>query len=406
MSGLRTSHRVLAGDARALALPEGSVDLVVTSPPYPMIAMWDEVFAALDPRMPGLLATDPAAAFEAQHATLDAVWAECRRLLRPGGLLCVNVGDATRTLDGVFRLWSNHARILRACEALGFHVLPDVLWRKPTNAPNKFMGSGMLPGGAYVTYEHEYVLVLRNGPGRTFATADEKRLRRQSAYFWEERNVWFSDVWMGLAGTDQGRAGATPRGGAARGARAARRGATASEEMVSAGAAPGGGVPGVAALGPLFAQTPPPPPDTPAPEAPPAPPRERSAAFPLELPWRLVHMYSVYGDVVLDPFAGTGTTALAAACAGRSSVSVEREPALAAGIRARLAEAPRLRRATGRLAAHRRFVDERLAAGKPFAHHNAVHDTPVVTSQERELTVWEATGVERGDDVSVMYQRV
>ena len=198
-----TTHRVLVGDARSLGIPDASVDLVVTSPPYPMIAMWDALFSALDPRVGALLATNPDAAFEAQHAALDAVWAECRRVLRPGGLLCVNVGDATRTLDGVFRLWPNHARILRACAALGFHVLPDVLWRKPTNAPNKFMGSGMLPGGAYVTYEHEYVLVLRNGPPRAFPGAADKARRRASAYFWEERNTWFSDLWMGLAGTEQ-----------------------------------------------------------------------------------------------------------------------------------------------------------------------------------------------------------
>ena len=38
-----------------------------------------------------------------------------------------------------------------------------------------------------------------------------------------------------------------------------------------------------------------------------APPGLRSAAFPLELPWRLIHMYSIQGDTVLDPFAGTGT---------------------------------------------------------------------------------------------------
>lgn len=325
---MRTSHRVVVGDARALDLPDASVHLVVTSPPYPMIAMWDDAFAALDPAVPRLLEADPAAAFEAQHAVLDAVWAACRRALVPGGFLCVNVGDATRTL-GQFRLWSNHARIIAACERLGFTTLPDILWRKPTNAPNKFMGSGMLPGGAYVTYEHEYVLVFRSGGPRAF-DADDKRRRRESAYFWEERNLWFSDLWSGLTGTDQG----LPRGA----------------------------------------------------------PRERSGAFPLDLPWRLVHMYALHGDTVLDPFAGTGTTALAAACAGRSSVSVEREPALADGVFARVAEAPRLRRAEGRLAAHRRFVDERLAAGKTFAHHNTPHDVPVVTGQEIDLTLHEAVG--------------
>jgi DNA modification methylase len=39
-------------------------------------------------------------------------------------------------------------------------------------------------------------------------------------------------------------------------------------------------------------------------------------AFPPALPLRLVLMFSIYGDRVLDPFLGTGTTALAAALTG------------------------------------------------------------------------------------------
>ncbi|MDP2307535.1 MAG: site-specific DNA-methyltransferase [Pseudomonadota bacterium] len=326
---MQTTHRVLTGDARRLhSVADASVALVVTSPPYPMIAMWDDVFAAMNPSVKADLERAPARAFEAQHATLDAVWAECHRVLLPGGILCVNIGDATRTLAGEFRLWSNHGRVLRACEALGFSILPDILWRKPTNAPNKFMGSGMLPGGAYVTYEHEYVLVLRKGGLRVFTGDDSRRARRESAYFWEERNVWFSDLWSDLLGAGQAM--------------------------------------------------------TRAPDL-----RERSAAFPLELPSRLVHMYSVYGDTVLDPFAGTGTTLLAAACAGRNSVGVELEAAFAERIHARVAAAPTLGRAAARMAAHRRFVAERLAAGKTLAHHNGPHDVPVITGQERDLCLYE-----------------
>jgi hypothetical protein len=74
---------------------------------------------------------------------------------------------------------------------------------KTDHAPNKFMGSGMMPPGAYVTLEHEYVLVLRKGNKNEFKTNIEKKLRRESSFFWEERNVWFSDVWMDLKGTTQ-----------------------------------------------------------------------------------------------------------------------------------------------------------------------------------------------------------
>lgn len=51
--------------------------------------------------------------------------------------------------------------------------------------------------------------------------------------------------------------------------------------------------------------------------------REHPAPYPLELANRLVRMFSFTGDTVLDPFAGTGTTLLAAANAGRNAVGVE-----------------------------------------------------------------------------------
>ena len=54
--------------------------------------------------------------------------------------------------------------------------------------------------------------------------------------------------------------------------------------------------------------------------------RNHPAPFPLELALRLVRMYSFVGDMVLDPFAGTGTTMLAALETGRNSVGFEIDP--------------------------------------------------------------------------------
>ena len=51
--------------------------------------------------------------------------------------------------------------------------------------------------------------------------------------------------------------------------------------------------------------------------------REHPAPFPLELAYRLVRMFSFWGDTVLDPFSGTGTTMLAAMKANRNSIGVE-----------------------------------------------------------------------------------
>ena len=131
--------------------------------------MWDEIFTQQSKRISSCLSTSRGGeAFQLMHEVLDRAWGESYRVLKNGGIACINIGDATRTLNGDFQLYSNHSRILNHCLDLGFAALPDILWRKPTNAPTKFMGSGMLPVGAYVTYEHEYILVLRKGTRRQF----------------------------------------------------------------------------------------------------------------------------------------------------------------------------------------------------------------------------------------------
>ncbi|MFC7068182.1 DNA-methyltransferase [Halobaculum lipolyticum] len=335
-SAFETAHAVSVGDARALPLPDDSVDLVVTSPPYPMVEQWDELFATLDPAVADALASaetddDPAAAeraFDAMHAALAPAWAEVARVLAPGGVACVNVGDATRSAGGRFRLWDNATRVADALGDRGLDRLPGVLWRKPTNSPTKFMGSGTIPPNAYVTLEHEHVLVFRNGDGRSFAPGDDTRYA--SAYFWEERNRWFSDTWDDLRGADQ-----------------------------SLGAAA---------------------------------PRERSAAFPFELPYRLIQMFTTYGDRVLDPFWGTGTTTLAAIAAGRDSVGVERDPGFAASFADRVADAPALSAERGRrrLRDHRAFLAERA---DPPGYEATHYDFGVVTKAERDLRVYAATDV-------------
>ena len=141
-------------------------------------------------------------AFELTHRELDKVWLECFRVLKEGGFLCINIGDATRNIKGEFELYNNHSRIITYCTNIGFTNLPNIIWRKPTNSPNKFMGSGMLPCGAYVTLEHEWILIFRKGSKRLYKGDTEKEQRRQSSFFWEERNHWFSDLWE-IKGTKQ-----------------------------------------------------------------------------------------------------------------------------------------------------------------------------------------------------------
>ncbi|UCF96636.1 MAG: site-specific DNA-methyltransferase [Spirochaetaceae bacterium] len=336
---METHHRLMIADARDLSrVDSGSVDLVVTSPPYPMIEMWDDLFVSLRPGIRDALdAGDGEACFQAMHRELDTVWRELYRVVREGGILCINVGDATRSLGESFRLYSNHARIISACTACGFQMLPEILWRKQTNAPNKFIGSGTLPPGAYVTLEHEWILIFRKSAPRVFPTAEARRNRRESAYFWEERNIWFSDVWD-FKGVRQHLSTEGVGGGRSRAANGAR---------------------------------------------------SRSAAFPFELAYRLINMFSVKGDWVLDPFAGCGTTVLAAMCAGRNSTAVEIEENLIPLLQAQASDIVPTgnRRILERLERHRLFIEECRRNGRELKYTNRHYGFPVVSRQEREILI-------------------
>ncbi len=323
-------HRTIFDDARDMSAEEdGSIQLMVTSPPYPMIEMWDEGFGQSNPAITEALnAGDGWTAFELMHEILDGVWEECYRVLSEGGFACINIGDATRSVEGEFALYPNRAHIDMKMVELGFTPLPSIIWRKQSNAPNKFMGSGMLPAGAYVTHEHEHILIYRKGAKRQFTSKDEKQVRRKSAFFWEERNVWFSDLWD-IKGTQQ---------------------------VLDGNAA-----------------------------------RDRSAAYPFELPFRIIAMYSVKGDTVLDPFMGTGSTHAAALALGRNSIGYEIDSSLNNTIEATMANAVGWGRARqqSRLDDHAEFIKQREASGKEIKHFNEGLQIEVMTSQEKDLEIEE-----------------
>ena len=328
---MKTLHRMHFSDARKMkAIADESVDLVVTSPPYPMIQMWDELYIRFNPAIgESIAANDAWQAFELMHAELLSVWQEVFRILKFGGIACINVGDAVRTFGSEFRLFPNHVRTMADFLGIGFACLPTILWRKPTNAPTKFMGSGMLPPAAYVTLEHESILVMRKGGNRKFAQPQQRQLRRESAYFWEERNIWFSDIWQDVKGVGQHLTGSRSR--------------------------------------------------------------KRSAAYPLEIPYRLINMFSVKGDTVVDPFLGTGTTLVAAAAAGRNSVGFELESEFKSDVKAHLESVVEFanRKIRERLTSHLAFVEEKRAQGYQFKHTNRHYGFAVMTAQETDLLLSE-----------------
>jgi DNA modification methylase len=333
---LKTTHKILFENAEDMSdIPDKSVDLMVTSPPYPMIAMWDDIFSKQNPAIGEMLKKhEGCGAFELMNKELDKVWLHVYRVLKEGGFACINVGDATRTIGGEFKLYPNHSRILKYCLKLGFSPLPEILWRKQTNAPNKFMGSGMLPAGAYVTLEHEFVLILRKGNKRLFIDAEDKIRRKESAFFWEERNEWFSDIWEDLKGTKQNNIDKKIRG--------------------------------------------------------------RSGAFPFELPYRLICMYSVKGDTVLDPFLGTGTTAIASMATGRNSIGFEIDPNFKNHILKRLGNIIDFsnHQIENRLRKHLAFARERTKTHGGLGYVSRHYGFPVMTSQETEILFDELKKIE------------
>jgi DNA modification methylase len=264
-------------------------------------------------------------AFELMHQVLDQVWDGLHRILKPGAIACINIGDATRTINNNFTLYQNHTRIMSHLLKLRFNPLPAILWRKQTNAPNKFMGSGMLPPGAYVTLEHEYILIVRKGEKREFQTENDRQVRRESAFFWEERNAWYSDVWMDLKGTAQN---------------------LHSDDI-----------------------------------------RKRSAAYPFELAYRLINMFSIKGDIVLDPFLGIGTTMYAAMATGRNSIGIEIDEDIKRPILSRIDSIVPFsnERIRDRIENHLEFVEEYQKTKGEFKYLNSHYGFPVITKQETDL---------------------
>ena len=336
---MKTRHRIVTCDSNNTQeyIKDKTVGLVVTSPPYPMIEMWDKCFSTQSEDVKiALNESRFEEAFEAMHKVLDKTWEDVDRVMIDGGVVCINIGDATKNCDGQFKLFPNHTRIINKFLSMGYDVLPDIHWRKPTNAPNKFMGSGMYPPCAYVTYEHEYILVFRKGGNRKFTNA-EKSIRHNSAYFWEERNIWFSDIWE-LNGTMQ----------------RLKKGAS----------------------------------------------RARSAAFPFELAYRVINMYSMKYDLVYDPFSGTGTVARAAMASERNSISIDIDTNLCEQATFESVQSiTELNLYTmDRISRHKEFINNLPLEKKEKLYDNVNHSFKVKTRQETEILITSLSSIRFADN--------
>lgn len=251
---LPTCHRLLQHDARDLGLlPDQSVHLVVTSPPYWRLKKYrhhERQLGDVDD-------------YEAFLAGLDEVWRHCYRALVPGGRLVCVVGDvclSRRKNNGRHTVVPLHASIQEHCRAIGYDNLAPIIWHKIANAAYEATGNG---GGflgkpfepnAVIKNDIEFILMERKLGGYRSPSLSTRVL---SVISEENHRQWFQAIWTGLTGAST---------------------------------------------------------------------RQHPAPYPEQLAERLVRMFSFVGDTVLDPFAGTGTTTVAASRWGRNSISVEVDP--------------------------------------------------------------------------------
>jgi len=337
---MKTEHNLYFKNSSDMnEIESNTIDLLITSPPYPMIEMWDEIFFSADNKIKENIKNgEGLKAFQLMHKELNNTWRESLRVIKDGCIICINIGDATRKVGNSFQLYPNHVKIISFFQNHECLVLPVILWRKPTNSPTKFMGSGMLPPNAYVTLEHEYILIFRKGKkNRKFKPKSEKRYN--SAYFWEERNKWFSDEWSDIIGESQ---------------------TLENYENL----------------------------------------RARSAAFPIEIPYRLINMFSVYEDNILDPFWGTGTTTLAAMISARNSFGYETEPEFFKVFQNNLKKVRKLTDSINkeRIATHLKFI-KNYAKNKAIKYNSINYNFPVITSQEKDILLYSIKNVKKFDNI-------
>lgn len=253
-TGPGTEHTLNLGDARAMDwIPDSSVHLVVTSPPYFNLKKYND--------HPGQLGD--IGEYEAFHDELDKVWTHCYRTLVPGGRLVVNVGDvciARRGNGGRHHVFPLHADIAVRARRIGFDYLTPILWNKIANAKFEaegngggFLGKPYEPNGI-IKNDVEYILMLRKHGGYRSPTDEQRSSSRLTKV---EQSAWFRPIWSDLTGAST---------------------------------------------------------------------KDHPAPFPIELAHRLVRMFSFTGDTVLDPFAGTGSTTLAAMKCHRCSIGNELDP--------------------------------------------------------------------------------
>ncbi len=209
-------------------LPDQSIHLMVTSPPYNASKEYDQDLN-LSEYLDGLM----------------QVWQETYRVLVPGGRACVNVANLGRK-----PYIPLHSYIVDQFRKIGFLMRGEIIWNKSASAsPSTAWGSWMSATNPVLRDVHEYILVFSKDTFRRKPKGKQNTISR------EDFLKWTKSVWTFPA---------------------------VSAKKIG-----------------------------------------HPAPFPEELPHRLIQLYTFNGDVVLDPYAGSGTTCLAAYLDGRLYIGYE-----------------------------------------------------------------------------------
>jgi DNA modification methylase len=216
-------------DSRDMSLlPNESVHLMVTSPPYNVGKEYDEDLA-----------------LDEYRRLLKAVFREVYLKLVVGGRACVNVANLGRR-----PYIPLHSDIISDMQEIGFMMRGEIIWQKAASAgASTAWGSWMSASNPTLRDVHEYILVFSKGSMR------REREGRESTITRDEFLEYTKSVWS------------FP---------------TESAKRVG-----------------------------------------HPAPFPEELPYRLIQLYTFEGDIVLDPFCGSGTTCIAALKTGRHYVGFD-----------------------------------------------------------------------------------
>ncbi len=251
---MATKHRLIIGNAIEMGeIPDESVHLVVTSPPY-FNAPFDykHLYQSYDQYL---------------HV-LESVAKEVYRVLQNGRIAVLNIDDML--VDGEkFPIVADATHLFLKA---GFRYRDRIIWKKPDGYLRISRRSGVLLQNPYPMYYYpdntlESILIFQKGKFNYRSIPEETRRSSQIDIDRFQKEKWFMTLW----------------------------------EMVNV--LPGSEL------------------------------EKDIAAFPEELPFRMLTLFSYRGETVLDPFVGSGTTMKVARALGRNSIGIEINPALIPTIR-------------------------------------------------------------------------